>query len=263
MTRGLAAEAAAAGRTGWRDYLRSRPVAAETEAIGRALALAAASGCALHVVHVSSGAGLALISEARARGQDVSAETCPHYLVLTEDDLDRIGAAAKCAPPLRPSVDLEALWAAVGAGRVQTIGSDHSPAPADLKRGADAFAVWGGIAGVQSTLPLLLTEGHHRRGTPLSNLAALLSASPATRFRLPGKGRIEPGLDADFTLVDLGREWTLGRGDLLDRHRLSPYVGRTFRGSIRRTIIRGRTVFVDGAVVVSAGGHFIRPFPPN
>ena len=261
ITRALAEEARAAGQTGWWDYHRSRPVVAETAAIGRALALAAATGCALHVVHVSSGAGLALVAEARARGQDVSAETCPHYLVLTEEDLERIGAAAKCAPPLRPAAEVGALWAAIAAGGVQTVGSDHSPAPADLKEGDDAFAVWGGIAGVQSTLPLLLTEGHHRRGVSLPRLADLLAATPAARVRLPGKGRIEPGRDADFALVDLDREWRLGRDDLLDRHRLSPYVGRRFLGAVRRTILRGRTVYADGKIVADAGGRFLRPAP--
>jgi allantoinase len=246
---------------GWRDYVRSRPVVAETAAIGRAVALAAATGCSLHVVHVSSGAGLALVAEARARGQDVSAETCPHYLALTEGDLERIGAAAKCAPPLRPASEVEALWAAVVAGEVQTVGSDHSPAPADLKEGADAFAIWGGIAGVQSTLPLVLTEGHHARGVPLALLANMLAAAPAARLRLPSKGRIVPGMDADLALVDLGREWMLGRDDLLDRHRLSPYVGRAFKGAVRRTIVRGRTICADGKVLAEAGGRFLRPAP--
>ena len=258
-TRRLTEAARAGGRAGWGDYLRSRPVGAETAAIGRAIALADAAGCALHVVHVSTGAGLALVAQARSRRQDVSAETCPHYLVLTEDDQERLGAAAKCAPPLRPAAEVESVWAGVATGAVQTVGSDHSPAPADLKGGADVFAVWGGIAGVQSTLPLMLTEGHHRRGIPLSSLAALLAGNPAARLRLPGKGRIEPGYDADFALVDLGREWILARDDLLDRHRLSPYVGRAFKGAIRRTFVRGRTVFAAGKVVVAGGGRLVLP----
>ena len=108
--------AVAEGRSAMRDYVASRPVVAETEAIGRALALAAETGCALHVVHVSSGAGVALVAEARARGVDVSCETCPHYLVLDEDDAERIGAVAKCAPPLRPRAELEALWEALEDG---------------------------------------------------------------------------------------------------------------------------------------------------
>jgi len=263
ITRGLAERARAEGRKGWRDYLDSRPVLAETEAIGRAIALAAAAGCALHIVHVSSGAGLALVAEARARGQDVTAETCPHFLVLNEEDLERIGAVAKCAPPLRSKAEVEALWAEVNAGQVQTIGSDHSPAPPELKTGTDAFAVWGGIAGVQSTLPLLLTEGYHARGLPLSVIARLVSAAPAERLRLPTKGRIAPGMDADLVLVDLDEAWTLERAHLHDRHRLSPYVGRRLKGAVRRTIVRGRTVYADGIIVTTGGGCFLRPADPS
>jgi allantoinase len=109
MTAGLAARARAQGRTGVRDYLASRPVVAETEAIARTVHLAAETGCRLHVVHVSSGAGVALVADARARGVDVTCEVCLHHLVLDEDDMERLGAVAKCAPPLRPRAECEAL----------------------------------------------------------------------------------------------------------------------------------------------------------
>ena len=256
---GLARRARAEGRTGWRDYARSRPILAETEAIGRAIAVAEATCCALQVVHVSAAAGLALVAEARTRGLDVTAETCPHYLCLTEDDLERLGAVAKCAPPLRSSADVASLWGALAAGTVHSIGSDHSPAPPEMKSGTDAFGAWGGIAGIQSTLPLLLTEGHHVRGLPLPALARLVATAPAERLRLAGKGRIAAGMDADLALVALDQTWTLERDHLLDRHRLSPYVGRRLTGAIRQTIIRGRTVYADGTIVAARGGRLLRP----
>jgi len=262
ITAGLAARARAAGRLSARDYLASRPVIAELEAIGRALLLAGETGCALHIVHVSSGRGVALAAEARARGVDVTVETCPHYLVLEGDDVDRLGAAAKCAPPLRDAATREEVWALLLAGQIDLVASDHSPAPAEMKAGAgaDFFAAWGGIAGVQSTLALLLAEGHHRRGMALAAVAALTATNVAARFGLaPRKGAIALGADADLALAALDERYTLRRDDLLDRHRLSPYVGRELRGRVRRTIRRGQTIFANGVAAPDAGGRLVVP----
>lgn len=260
ITAALAARARAQGRTGARDYLASRPVVAELEAIGRALLFAQLTGCALHVVHVSSGAGAALVAEARARGVDVTCETCPHYLALTEEDVERIGAAAKCAPPIRDADAQADLWARLLAGQIDLVASDHSPAPPELKgAGGDFFALWGGIAGAQSTLGLLLEHGHHRRGLALAALAALTAGNVARRLRMPDRGRIAPGGAADLALVDLGDRAPLRREDLRDRHRLSPYVGRAMGGRIVRTIRRGQTIFADGRCADGAGGALVTP----
>ncbi|NTW04092.1 MAG: allantoinase AllB [Oscillochloris sp.] len=261
LTSALAARARARGRTSSRDYLASRPVLAELEAIGRALLFAEQTGCALHIVHVSSGSGVALVAEARARGVDVTCETCPHYLTLTEEDVERIGAAAKCAPPIRSAADQAHLWVRLLAGQIDLVASDHSPAPPELKgTGVDFFALWGGIAGVQSTLGLLLEEGYHRRGLALAAIAELTSANVARRFRIgPRKGQIAPGSDADLALVDLRTRAPLRREELLDRHRLSPYVARMMGGRVIRTIRRGQTIFAHGRVADGAGGMLITP----
>ena len=212
---------APAGTT-WRDFVASRPVEAELEAIEVALELAERTGCSLHVVHVSSGAGVALVAASGA-----TCETCPHYLTLTEDDLETLGTRAKCAPPLRPAAERDALWEHLAAGRIAFVASDHSPCPPEMKAG-DFTAAWGGIAGCQATLGLLLER------LPPQTVAALTSANPAARFNLP-KGRLEPGADADLVLVDLRRREA---PELQDRHKLSPYAGRRLP-RIVRTWVRG------------------------
>jgi allantoinase len=251
----------AAGR-GIDDFLRARPVVAELEAIQRALTLAEEAKAALHLVHVSSGRGVAMAAEARARGVDVSIETCPHYLVFTEDDLMRLGAVAKCAPPLRDDEEQERLWMELVHGHVDIVGSDHSPSEPGLKQG-DFWSAWGGIAGVQSTLAVLLDRGHHERRLPLGRIATLSAGGPARRFRLAGKGALSEGCDADMALVDMGESWTLESSDLHQRHQISPYVGQTFRGRVKRTIRRGETIFADGRITAATRGRFMRPAPPS
>ncbi len=259
ITRELAARAVSEGRTGVRDYLASRPVVAELEAIQRATLFSMETGCALHIVHVSTGRGVALVAEARARGADVSCETCPHYLVFTEEDVERIGALAKCAPPIRSADEREALWHALADGTLPMVASDHSPAPASMKQDTNFFRIWGGISGCQSLLHLLLAEGHAERGLPLATLARATSEYVAWRFGLPGKGRIEAGADADLALVDLRAEHTLRAEELFYRHQHSPYVGRGLRGKVVRTLVRGTTVYHDGTIVAEPLGRLITP----
>jgi len=241
-----------------RHFLESRPVAAETEAIGRALELARETGASLHIVHVSTGRGVSLAADARARGVDVSIETCPHYLSFTEADVEHLGTIAKCAPPLRAVEHHDALWNTLMTGHVDIVASDHSPTEPSMKAG-DFISAWGGIAGVQSTLPVLLDRGHHERRLPLERIAELIAATPARRFRIERKGTIALGNDADLVLIDPAASFTLQRDHLQQRHKASPYVGETFRGMVRATMRRGETIFMDGQINAGGGGRFVRP----
>jgi allantoinase len=237
------------------DYLASRPIEIELEAIQIALDLAGETGCALHVVHVSSAAGVRLINEARDRGVDVTCETCPQYLVLNEEDLARIGAVAKCAPPLRAESERRALLAAVVAGDVQTLGSDHSPAPISMKTDADFFKMWGGISGCQHLLALLFDLD-----LSLEFISSRTAANVADRFAFADrKGRLQPGLDADLVLVDPASSTHITRESLRYRHPHTPYLGRELRGRVVRTILRGQTIYLDGKLIGEPQGRFVIP----
>jgi allantoinase len=215
-----------------RDWLDSRPEIAELEAIGRAIAFAEDTGCALHVVHVSCARGVELVTAARDRGADVTCETCPHYLLLTPADVEALGPVAKCAPPVRPD---PGLWERLE--EIQLIASDHSPSSPELKAGAFGDA-WGGIAGAQTTRTLLAD-------LDVAELARLTAAGAAERFRLAGKGRVAVGADADLALMRLGDAHVLRAEDLRYRHPLSPYVGRRVPARVVRTLLRGAEVYPE------------------
>jgi allantoinase len=136
------------------------------------------------------------------------------------------------------------------------VASDHSPAPASMKQGDDFFKIWGGVAGVQSTLSAVLGV---KPVLPLHTVADYTATAVARRFGVGRKGRVAGGFDADLALVDVAAEYTLTRDMLLDRHKLSPYVGRRFRGLVRRTMVRGHTVFLDGKIVGDFRGRLVKP----
>ncbi len=262
LARKFTAAQRAKGGTDAKAYLASRPVEVELAAIRTALEIAGETGCALHVVHVSSPEGLALIAEARSQRVDVTAETCPHYLLLNDKDVVRLGAPAKCSPPIRDEKRRQALWRELRAGEIQTIGSDHSPAPPEMKRSRDFFEIWGGVAGCQHGFELLFSETADSFAQDGPRLAAVLARNVARRFRLDGrKGLLAEGLDADFTLVSLGeKERRITADELWTRHRFSAYVGRRSRARVTHTYVRGCAVWADGRLVnLPQKGQFLRP----
>jgi len=259
MTQVLAEERRGQGKIEWRDYLDSRPVEAELRAVRVALELAGETGCDLHIVHVSCPEALDLIRKARDRGVRVTAETCPHYLLLTDESVGEIGASAKCAPPLRDAARREEMWERLRAGGIDTLGSDHSPAPPEMKVSKDFFAVWGGISGCQHAFPLALAELYARAGADgLARFSAVTATRVAARFEIGRmKGRIGEGFDADITLVDLQGRERIAAERLLYRHAITPYAGFELRAVVRGTWLRGRAVYRDGKVVGDARGRLV------
>lgn len=255
------AEQKAKGKKDAKAWLVSRPVEVELAAIRQAIEFAGETGCALHIVHVSSPEGVALITEARGMRVDVTAETCSHYLLLNDKDVAKLGAPAKCAPPIRDEKRRVALWQELRAGNIQTVGSDHSPSPPDMKTSKDFFEIWGGIAGVQHGFQLLMNECAETADKDLPRLAAVLARNVARRFRIDHrKGLLAVGRDADFTLVEFGAKRTIKADELWTRHRISPYVGRASKARVTHTYVRGCPVWADGGVASgSPKGQFLRP----
>jgi allantoinase len=207
------------------EYLASRPALAEAEAIRR---LAVVDG-PIHILHVSSADGV----EAIAAAQEISGETCPHYLTFT--DADVTGTLFKCAPPIREAEHREALWEGLRSGALAMVVSDHSPSPPELKAG-DFASAWGGIASLELRLPAIWT-GAGERGFDLEDLARWLSLAPAALAGLDrSKGSIEVGKDADFVVFDTDGETVVDSSRLLQRHPATPYEGMRLRGRVVDTI---------------------------
>lgn len=251
-----------AGRTDRAAFLASRPPEIELEAVRRACFWAKATNGRLHVVHTSIAEGIQEVLAAKQDGVDVTVETCPHYLFFDEEDFLAVGPLLKCTPPIRSRDQVEALWDCVLRGEVDLISSDHSPCTYDLKEKGmeNIWEAWGGIIGVQAMLPVVLTEGYHKRGLELHKIARMMSANPAKRFGLyPQKGSLLPGSDADLVVVDLHQEWALTQKMLLSKNPHSPYVGRSFKGRVEKTFVRGQVVY-DGEIVAAPGyGQLVRP----
>lgn len=248
--------------TTMQDFLDSRPKEAEVEAVRWACEIAGETGASLHIVHVSCAEALEEIEKARLAGADVTAEVCSHHLLFNAEDAVRIGARAKCAPPLRDQTDVAELWKGLLAGKVTSIGSDHSPASPDLKTGEDFFSIWGGISGCQHAFPSFLGAMSRRASDKLARAADWLSRNPAERFGLGTKGRIAPGFDADLTVVRFGEVPPVAAADLHYRHPSSLYEGCRPTCRVVHVFRRGEGIVQNGALAPTLRpGAFIRPDP--
>ncbi|HET6174956.1 MAG TPA: dihydroorotase family protein [Gaiellales bacterium] len=261
IVRRLSRKLADEGRSDPMAHADARPPVAESEAIGRALELGLATGCRTHLCHVSVERGFALVARALADGAHASAETCTHYLVMDEDDLRRLGGRAKINPPLRPRAQQDALWRLLDAGCVDQVTSDHVGWARELKDTPDIFAARSGVPGLETTLPLLFSEGVVRRGLPLGTLLHVLCEGPAARYGLaPRKGAIASGADADLVIFDPGERWRIDERELICHAGWTPYHGHDVTGRVKQVLVRGNTVFAGGEVRARAGaGRVVRP----
>ncbi|MFD0829646.1 allantoinase AllB [Neobacillus sp. M.A.Huq-85] len=248
------------GKVAIRDYVESRPVIAEVDAVRRALFLAKETGCKLHFVHISSKRAVEEIQKAREEGQDVTLESCPHYFTIDLEAFEKIGPVAKCAPPLREKAEQDQLWEALLEGKIDMLTSDHSPCTPEMKQSDtnSIFAIWGGISGCQNNVDLMFDEAVKKRGLSINRFAKMIATTPSERFNLPQKGSIELGKDADIIFIDPNQYYTVQIEDLYYRHQHSPYIGRTINCRVTKTFVRGQLVFdLEEGIVGKPIGKYI------
>jgi allantoinase len=247
----------------WRKYstyLRSRPDAAEIEAIALLIGLAEEFQTPIHIVHLSSAKALPLLRDARERDVPVTVETCAHYLWFDAAKIPDGATQYKCAPPIRDAGNREALWNALNEGLIAMVTTDHSPCPPEMKHPESKGEIarwdqaWGGIASLGLAFSVLWT-GMKQRGIGLERIGEWMAAAPARLAGMSGrKGAIAIGADADFAAFDPDATWTVAPSDLYFRHKLSPYLGAELRGRVLETWLRGALVFRAGAHVGEARG---------
>jgi allantoinase len=239
------------------DYLATRPPEAELEAVRMMIGLAEEFAVLTHIVHVSSADAVDALAAAQAAGVPITAETCPHYLTFSADDVGDGATAYKCAPPIREALHREALWEGLRRGVLGLVVTDHSPSPPALKSSGDFAGAWGGIASLELSLAATWS-GAAARGFGLADVARWMSLAPAALAgRSDRKGTIAPGCDADLIVWDPDADFLVDPSRLLQRHKFTPYEGRRLRGIVRMTFLRGRLVWDGANGVAEAAGRLL------
>jgi len=256
----------ATGRTEAIAHLDARPAVVAVEAVARAAILAEWTGARIHVLHISSAAELKPLADAKARGVDITGETCPHYLLLDETDYARVGGVVRVNPPVREQPNQQPLWDALMDGTIDIIATDHAPHALEEKTRPDIWTVDCGFAGVETQMPLMLTEIAKGRAT-LQDYVRWSAEQPAKIWGLyPRKGTLTPGSDADIAIVDLNRAWTIDDAATQSTAKISPWHGRAASALPIHTIVRGRFVMKDRILQEDARGtgrsvHAIQQMP--
>ena len=242
------------------ELLQARPDTAEAVSIAIAAELSSATGCRFHVVHTTSQRGVRAVRRAQAEGIPLSAETCPHYLAFTDADFDALGVMIKVYPPIRTQDDQAALWDAVRDGTITSLGSDHAPHTVQEKSLGLASAP-AGVPGVETFGSVLVHEMLSGHLSP-ERLAWVLSEGTARLYGLyPRKGALEPGADADFTLVDPEATTVVDSARLHSKQPQTPWHGRHLRGAIKATILRGEVIAQNGEPIGPPRGRLVRASP--
>jgi dihydropyrimidinase len=261
----LTAEALARGKTACRHHALTRPTFAEAEATHRAIALARAADASVYIVHLSCVDALAEVVTAKARGWPVYAETCPHYLTLTEDRYSLPDEAevikSVISPPLRSDADRQAVWLGLARGGLDLVASDHVPDRLDAEKRVPAppfSRISNGAPGIETLLALVYAEGVARGRITLERMVDLLATTPARLFGMPSKGAIEVGRDADLVLFDPAADHVIRQAGLHHTSDFTPYEGMTVPGGVHSVLLRGRWVIRDADFVGPRGdGHFL------
>jgi dihydroorotase len=237
------------------------------EAVSRAAILAEWTGARIHILHISSAEELRPLREAKARGVDITGETCPHYLMLSADDYAKFSGVIRVNPPVREARNQQPLWRALADGTIDLIATDHAPHSPEEKTRNDIWTVDCGFPGVETQMPLMLTEANAGR-YGICDYVRWSAATPAKTFGLyPHKGVIQPGSDADVAIVDLDRSWVIDDAKLQSRSKITPWNGKRVKGLPVHTLVRGRFVMKDRTLVSSTRGwgrsvHTIQNMPP-
>ncbi|HEX6651013.1 MAG TPA: allantoinase AllB [Pyrinomonadaceae bacterium] len=242
----------------YQSFLRSRPRAAENEAVALMIRLSREFGTRVHIVHLSSADAVPLLRSAQAEGVKISAETCPHYLHFAAEAIADGATEFKCCPPIRERENRELLWDGLRDGTIEFIVSDHSPCPGEMKlrESGDFMRAWGGIASLQLRLPVIWTEAR-QRGFSLADVTRWLCANPAAQVSLqPRKGAIAVGNDADIVIWNPDQQFVVDATALHHRHKITPYDGETLSGVVQKTFLRGRKIY-DGGLIGEPHGHML------
>jgi dihydroorotase len=256
----------AAGRTEPLAHLASRPAVVAVEAVARAAILSEWTGARIHVLHISSAAELRPLAEAKARGVEITGETCPHYLLLSEEDYEKSGGIVRVNPPVREAPNREPLWNALIDGTIDMVATDHAPHTPEEKTRNDIWTVDCGFPGVETQMPLMLTEINRGRAT-IRDYVRWSAENPAKQFGLyPRKGTLTVGSDADIAIVDMNRRWSIDDAKIQSKSKISPWQGWSCTALPIHTIVRGRFVMKNRVLNEQARGtgrsvHAIQKMP--
>jgi allantoinase len=243
----------------YQEYLQSRPQRWETNAIDLALEIQKKFDMKVHIVHLSASQGIERIKKRKQETDNLTVETCSHYLYFDAEDIPDASPIYKCAPPIREKSNNDLLWQSLLSDGFDFLSSDHSPAPPERKQldTGDFFKAWGGISGLQFTLPILYSEGK-KRGLSLAKLIPLLTEGPAKFLGLQHqKGKLKEGFDADITIWDDSESFTISEEIIQHRHKATPYMNAVVFGKVIHTFVNGIQVVEDSKLNILNAGKLL------